>query len=584
MEAVARYRGPEDRKDRRGADGWTIAPVKEVMKNRIVKMIERALPEVLEEARVGAMSLPPVEVEATRDPVHGDYATNMAMILSAKLKKNPRQIARMICDRLQDEETILAKVEIAGPGFINFFLREDVWKAALKEIEAAADRYGCSDAGGGRRVQVEFVSANPTGPLHIGHARGAVVGDVLANILQAAGYEVYREYYINDAGNQMFNLGRSVLYRYQELLGREVAFPDSCYQGDYIRDIAGEILSRDGELHLDRPEEELVPVFTDHAAAVILAGIKEDLAAFGVVFDEYFSERELYKDEGVAKLLQRLEERGHIYREEDTRWFRTSAFGDEKDRVVVRQNGEPTYFAADIAYHKNKFERGFSWVIDIWGADHHGYLPRMSAGIQALGYPPESLRVVLVQLVNLLRGGRPVAMSTRSGEFVTLREVVDEVGRDAARYNFLMRRTDSHLDFDLEVAKQQSNENPVYYVQYAHARIASILRLAAERGIDLPRYEEVNAGLLVVPEEMALIKALNRFPELVSGAAAALEPHRLTFFANDLAALFHSYYNKHKVISEDPELSRARLFLMKTLQIVLKNNLKLLGVSAPDKM
>jgi len=411
-----------------------------------------------------------------------------------------------------------------------------------------------------------------------------VVGDVLANILQAAGYEVYREYYINDAGNQMFNLGRSVLYRYQELLGREVAFPETCYQGDYIRDIAGEILLRDGELHLDRLEEEVVPVFTDYAAAVILAGIKEDLAIFGVVFDDYFSERELYKDDGVAKLLQRLEESGHIYHEEDTRWFRTTAFGDEKDRVVVRQNGEPTYFAADIAYHKNKFERGFSWVIDIWGADHHGYLPRMSAGIQALGYPPESLRVVLVQLVNLLRGGRPVTMSTRSGEFVTLREVVDEVGRDAARYNFLMRRTDSHLDFDLEVAKQQSNENPVYYVQYAHARIASILRLAVERGIGLPRYEEVNPGLLVLPEEMALIKALSRFPELVSGAAAALEPHRLTFFANDLAALFHSYYNKHKVISEDPALSRSRLFLMKTLQIVLKNNLKLLGVSAPDKM
>ncbi|MDI9570886.1 MAG: arginine--tRNA ligase [Pseudomonadota bacterium] len=554
------------------------------MKNRIVSIIARALPEVMAEARLDPLPLPPVEVEATRDPAHGDYATNLAMILSARLKRNPRQIARTICDRLQDEESILAKVEIAGPGFINFFLREEVWKTELQRIEAMGERYGCSDAGGGRRVQVEFVSANPTGPLHIGHARGAVVGDVLANILRAAGYEVYREYYVNDAGNQMFNLGRSVLYRYRELLGRLAAFPETCYQGEYIRAIAAEILSRDGESYLDRPEEEVVPVFTDYAATVILRGIKEDLAAFGVVFDGYFSERELYRDDGVAKLLRRLEEGGHIYGEDGARWFRTTAFGDEKDRVVVRQNGETTYFAADIAYHKNKFERGFSWVIDVWGADHHGYLPRMSAGVQALGYPPESLRVVLVQLVNLLRGGKPVAMSTRSGEFVTLREVVDEVGRDAARYNFLMRRTDSHLDFDLEVAKEQSNENPVYYVQYAHARIAGILRLAAERGMEVPRYEEVETGLLVLSEEMALIKALSRFPELVAGAAAALEPHRLTFFANELAALFHSYYNKYKVISDDPALSRARLFLIEALRIVLKNNLHLLGVSAPDRM
>jgi len=556
------------------------------MKNRIVGIINQSLPDILDTLTAGtdAVAPPVIEVETTRDPAHGDYATNLAMILAARLKKNPRQLAQTIRDRLRDDEGILSRVEIAGPGFINFFIREEVWRSALMGIEAAAERYGCSDSGGGRRVQVEFVSANPTGPLHIGHARGAVVGDVMANILQAAGYDVYREYYINDAGNQMYNLGRSVLYRYLELLGREVSFPETCYQGEYIRDIAREIVVRDGNAHLEAPEEKVVPVFTDHAAAVILEGIKEDLAAFGVVFDCYFSERELYRDDGVAKLLHRLEENGHIYRDGETLWFRTTAFGDEKDRVVVRQNGEPTYFAADIAYHKNKFERGFAWVIDIWGADHHGYLPRMSAGIQALGYPADSLRVVLVQLVNLLRGGKPMAMSTRSGEFVTLREVVDEVGRDAARYNFLMRRTDSHLDFDLEIAKQQSNENPVYYVQYAHARIASILRLAAERGLAVPRAEEVNIGLLVLPEELMLIKTLTRFPEIVAGAAEALEPHRLTFFANDLAGLFHSYYNKYKVVSEDRDLSRARLFLTKALQIVFKNNLKLLGVSAPDKM
>jgi arginyl-tRNA synthetase len=554
------------------------------MKNRIISIIEGALGRISANGQMGDIVIPTIELETTRDPVHGDYATNIAMILSSRLKANPRQVAKMICDQLHEDEEIIAKVEIAGPGFINFFVRDEVWQAALERVDREGVHYGYSDIGKGQRVQVEFVSANPTGPLHIGHARGAVVGDVLANILQATGYQVSREYYINDAGNQMFNLGRSVLYRYYELLGREIVFPETCYQGDYIRDIAKEIIDREGSVYLERSEEGVIPYFTDYAAAIILDGIKEDLSKFGVVFDLYFSERELYKDDGVAIILQELEQQGHIYPEEGTLWFRTTAFGDEKDRVVVRQNGEPTYFAADIAYHKNKYERGFSWVIDIWGADHHGYLPRMSAGIQALGYRADALKIVLVQLVSLLRGGKPVGMSTRSGEFVTLREVVDEVGKDAARYNFLMRRTDSPLDFDLELAKQQTNENPVYYVQYAHARIASILRLAADRGFVVPRYGEVNLSLLTLPEELTLMKALTRFPEIVAGAATALEPHRLTFFLNDLAALFHSYYNKCKVISEDDSLTRARTFLMNILLIVLKNNLKLLGVSAPDKM
>jgi arginyl-tRNA synthetase len=554
------------------------------MKNHIISIIETALAKIAADGQMGDIAVPAIELETTRDPAHGDYATNIAMILSSRLRKNPRQIAQMICAQLPSDDEIVAKVEIAGPGFINFFIRDEVWQGALEKVFREGDRYGYSDAGEGQRVQVEFVSANPTGPLHIGHARGAVVGDVLANILQVTGYQVSREYYINDAGNQMFNLGRSVLYRYCELLGRGGVFPDSCYQGDYINDIAKEIIAKEGNAYLDRSEEDIIPYFTDYAAAIILDGIKEDLSEFGVVFDLYFSERELYKDDGVAAILRKLEEEGHIYREEGTAWFRTTAFGDEKDRVVVRQNGDPTYFAADIAYHKNKYERGFSWVIDIWGADHHGYLPRMSAGIQALGYKADALKIVLVQLVSLLRGGKPVSMSTRSGEFVTLREVVDEVGKDAARYNFLMRRTDSPLDFDLELAKQQSNENPVYYVQYAHARIASILRLAAERGIMVPAFEEVNLSLLSLPEELALIKALTRFPEVVAGAASALEPHRLTFFLNDLAALFHSYYNKYKVVSEDDSLTKARIFLMNILLIVLKNDLKLLGVSAPDRM
>ena len=328
----------------------------------------------------------------------------------------------------------------------------------------------------------------------------------------------------------------------------------------------------------------LIPLFTDYAAGAILEGIKEDLRLFGVVFDLYFSERELYRDDGVGKLLRTLQEKDFIYREGEALWFRTTAFGDEKDRVVVRQNGDPTYFAADIAYHRNKFLRGFETVIDIWGADHHGYIPRMSAAVQALGYEKDALKVILVQLVNLLRDGKPVAMSTRSGEFVTLREVVDEVGKDAARYNFLMRRSDSHLDFDLELAKRQSNENPVYYVQYAHARICSILRMAAERGLAVPATGQVDAGLLRLPEEIDLIKTITRFPEVVEGAARTLEPHRLTFYLNDLAAIFHSYYNKNKVLSDDGALTGARLFLVRSVLTVLKNALNMLGVSTPEKM
>jgi arginyl-tRNA synthetase len=554
------------------------------MKQVLVKLLEQSIQTGIDKGFLPPMAPPRIDVELTRDPRHGDYASNIAMILASQAKKNPREIAKILLEGIEDRDGVLEKVVIAGPGFLNFFVREEGLTALLDAVERRRDRYGSSDLGKGRRVQVEFVSANPTGPLHIGHARGAVVGDVVANILAAVGYQVFREYYINDAGNQMDNLGKSVLLRYRELLGETVEFPEGCYRGDYIRDLASELLKRDGKRHLAQDAAKAVPLFTDYAAGAILEGIKEDLRTFGVVFDLYFSERELYRDEGVEKLLKDLEEKGFIYREGEALWFRTTAFGDEKDRVVVRQNGAPTYFAADIAYHRNKFLRGFETVIDIWGADHHGYIPRMSAAVQALGHQKEALKVILVQLVNLLRDGKPVAMSTRSGEFVTLREVVDEVGRDAARYNFLMRRSDSHLDFDLELAKRQSNENPVYYVQYAHARICSILRMAAERGIAAPAAGEADTSLLRLPEEIELIKAITRFPEVVEGAARTLEPHRLTFYLNDLAALFHSYYNKNKVISEDGALTGARLFLVRSLLTVLKNALNMLGVSTPEKM
>ena len=382
----------------------------------------------------------------------------------------------------------------------------------------------------------------------------------------------------------MNNLGRSVLYRLRELAGEAVEFPENGYRGDYIREIAGDIFKKEGSRFRDENEEETIQRFNEAAGAVILDGIRKDLRDFGVTFDCYFSERELYRENGVGRLLDELQKQGFIYSDGETLWFKTTDYGDDKDRVVIRKNGEPTYFAADIAYHANKFSRGFDLLIDIWGADHHGYIPRLEAAIQAIGRPREDLKIILVQLVNLLRAGEPVAMSTRSGEFVTMREVLDEVGRDAARYNFLMRRSDSHLDFDLEVAKKQSNENPVFYVQYAHARICSIIRMAVERGMALPAYENINPSLLIEPEERTLIKMMARYPEMLEGAAKSLEVHRITFYLNELAGVFHSYYNKNKVVTEDAALSAARLVLIDAVRIVLANALGILGVNAPEKM
>jgi len=551
------------------------------MKKRLIRLLESAMTVCVDEGLIEAEALPAMEVEIPKEASHGDYATNAAMVLASRGGKKvpPRKMAQLLVERICDGEQILDKVEIAGPGFINFYIKEHVWPILLKEIDEVSHEYGASCIGNGRKILIEFVSANPTGPLHIGHGRGAVVGDVLANILAASGYHVSREYYINDKGNQMFNLGRSVHARYLEFFGEKVEFPDAGYQGDYIRDLAARIKEKDGDIHRNARGEETIGYFTEYAAGSILDEIKVDLGAFGVTFESYFSEKDLYREDGVEKILAMLEEKGVIYHDGETRWFRTTDFGDEKDRVVIRKNGEPTYFAADIAYHENKYARGFDTLIDIWGADHHGYIPRMQACIQSLGHEK-----VLVQLVNLLRHGKPVAMSTRAGEFVTLREVVDEVGRDAARYNFLMRRSDSHLDFDLELAKKQSNENPVYYVQYAHARICSILRFAEERGYTIPAYGGADVSLLKLPEEIQLIKAITRFPEVLEGAALNLEPHRLTFYLNDLASIFHSYYNRHKVTSDDEMLSLARLFLVRSIRTVVKNALQLLGVSAPERM
>lgn len=555
------------------------------MKDKIIALMEKAVDKCVKKGTISTGDLSRLEVEIPANPQHGDYAANAALILASVAKQNPRKIAEALIAELNDEEEIIKKIQIAGPGFINFYIKDETWKQTLKKIEDEEKEYGRLRIGENRKVQVEFVSANPTGPLHIGHARGAVVGDVIANIFKWAGYNVTKEYYINDAGNQMNNLGMSVYLRYRQLSGEKIKFPENCYQGEYIKDIAAAIFKNEGDKYLDNNDEEnTIRHFTDVAGRKILADIKKDLSDFGVSFDEYFHESELYKNDGVKETLKNLEKAGFVYSDGETLWFKTTQWGDEKDRVVVRKSGEPTYFAADIAYHQNKYARGFEYIIDVWGADHHGYIPRMYAGIMALGHKKESLKIVLVQLVNLLRAGQPVAMSTRSGEFVTLREVLDEVGKDAARYNFLMRRSDSHLDFDMEIAKKQSNENPVYYVQYAHARICSIIKMAQEKNIRVPNFKEIDLSLLKEQEEMQMIKMMARFPEFLEGAVRAIEPHRLTFYLNELASVFHSYYNKNKVISDNGQLTDARLFLIKIIKIVLGNALTLLGVGAPEKM
>ena len=527
-----------------------------------------------------------IELEIPRSAQHGDYASNIALSLSKRLKRNPRQLASEIVAKLDMSGDILEKVEIAGPGFINFFIKPEAWYGVVRAVLEAPREYGRLKAGAGPAVQVEFVSANPTGPLHIGHGRGAAVGDALANILEARGCRVQREYYINDAGNQMDTLGRSLYVRCRQELGENIEFPDNHYRGEYMRELAREFLRERGEGFRDTPMEEALPVFTEYASKRILDGIKEDLDVFGVRFDKWFSERELHRSGSIGKTIGRLRERGFIYEEEGAVWFRSTAFGDEKDRVVVRANGASTYFASDLAYHLDKFERGFESIVDIWGADHHGYVERMQAGVQAMGRAKDYLRIVLVQLVNLLRGGAPVAMSTRGGEFVTLREVVDEVGRDATRFIFLTRRTDSPLDFDLEVAKARSNDNPVFYVQYAHARLCSVFEVARDRGVDFhaSSISDETIRLLKVRQEFEIMKMLEEYPEVVSECARSLEPHYIPYYLQELVSLFHSYYHDNRILSEDAELTKARLCLAAAVKEVVADALALMGVGAPQKM
>jgi arginyl-tRNA synthetase len=557
-----------------------------------------------------------VNLERTRDRQHGDYASNLAMVLGKAARARPRDLAEKLVAALPASEQV-ARIEIAGPGFINFFLSATAWHATLARILEQKSGYGRSNLGQGKAVQVEFVSANPTGPLHVGHGRGAAYGATVADLLDAVGYRVHREYYVNDAGRQMDILATSVYLRYLDLCGENLTFPVNGYKGDYVWDIAASLHRKHGDalrhpvdsLFQDVPADE--PEGGDREAHIdgligrtrqllgqtlyretfdlgldaILNDIRRDLEEFGVRYDEWFSERSLGDNGSVERAIQRLKDSGHTYKEGGALWFRSTDFGDEKDRVIVRDNGQTTYFASDIAYHMNKLERGYDRVIDIWGADHHGYVPRVKAALTALGDDADRLDVLLVQFAILYRGGERVQMSTRSGEFVTLRELRREVGNDAARFFYVLRKCEQHMDFDLDLAKSESSDNPVYYIQYAHARIASVFRQMEDKGL---RWDPANGAAhlqrLREAHEDALLVSLSRYPEVVEAAATGHEPHQLAHFLRDLANEFHTYYNAHQFLVEDADLRDARLNLVAATGQVIANGLGLLGVSAPDSM
>jgi arginyl-tRNA synthetase len=553
------------------------------MKDKVEAILIEVLNKILDEGNIVIPEKFKPGISVPADKQFGDYATNAAMMLAKPMKKNPRELAALISKKIQDSSDLFTKIEVAGPGFINFFVKIDAWAGILEETSDKKSQFGRSNFGLNKKVQIEFVSANPTGPLHVGHGRGAAVGDTLARILDAVGFDVQREYYINDTGNQMNMLGLSVFSRYKELLGKTSVFPENGYKGDYIKETAGEIHGIYGISLLDMPETDAIAICRDYAGKNILEGINNDLREFNINFDIWFSESELYKDNMVEKTLEAMKAKGLTFEDDNALWFKSTAYGDEKDRVLRKSDGALTYFAPDIAYHKNKLARGFEKIIDIWGADHHGYVPRMSAAMKALGAKDDCFHALLIQLVSLVRSGVPVQMSTRSGEFVTLKEVVDEVGKDAARFFFMMRRCDSQLVFDLELAKKKGEENPVFYVQYAHARICSIIKKAAlsdqkpENGLKYLKK-------LIMDDEIDLMKMIAQYPDTVVSAASDLEPHRIAYYILELATAFHHFYNKNKVIGEDYELSAARLLLIDCVRQVIANSLFLMGVDAPDSM
>ena len=558
---------------------------------QLKKMLGAALADAVARA-TAARGWPPVAVpevtwEYPPEPSFGDLSTTLSFALAKQVRRSPRDVATAIQQTLDVDPALVAKVEVAGPGYLNVFVANGWWQGVLREVLGAGPSYGRASIGQGQRVQVEFVSANPTGPLHVGHGRGAALGDAVANLLEAVGYGVEREYYINDAGSQMRLLGESVWARHLEAKGKPVQFPENGYHGEYVRELAERVSAVVPGL-ADAEAEQAIPACAAQASQILLGEIEADLRAFGVVFDSWVSERSLYDSGEVEAALATLRAGGYLYEEGKAIGFRASDFGDEKDRILIRSSGEPTYFTSDIAYHANKIRRGFHRLINIWGADHGGYIPRVKAAIRALDHDPEILRVILLQMVKVLRSGAPVPMSKRTGEFVELREVVNEVGKDAARFLFLTRRSEAQLDFDIEAAKRQSMDNPVFYVQYGHARACSMARKAAEAGLPGP-YADADLAHLTLPEELGIMKHLAIYPEMVLHSALAHEPHRVTTHLQELAAAFHGYFTKYKdseerVISGDRDLSRARLAMVAAVRQVIANGLALLGVSAPERM
>lgn len=554
-----------------------------------LEQINLALKEAITEAIVAAglaqrEEIQAIVLEVPKDKAHGDLATNAAMQLSRIAKKNPRQIAEELIGHLDYAKAGIEQAEIAGPGFINFRLGKSYLYPVIEQVYSQGENYGRVNAGQGQRVQMEFVSANPTGSLHLGHARGAAVGDALCNVLDFAGYEVTREYYINDAGNQVVNLSKSIEARYLQELGQAAEMPEDGYHGEDIKGFAKELVAEKGDALLAMTAEERASFLRTYGLEKELAKIKRDLGRFRVGFDVWFSETSLYEDGQVEASLAELRDKGQTYEQEGATWLRTTEYGDDKDRVLVKNDGTYTYLTPDIAYHRNKYDRGFDRMINIWGADHHGYIPRVKAAMQAIGKDPEKLTVLIAQMVSLFQDGEKVKMSKRTGKAVTMVDLMDEVGVDAIRYFFTMRSMDSHLDFDMDLAISTSNENPVYYVQYAHARICSIFRQAEEQGVAIPQPNAVNFSKLNAEHEYDLLRKMGELPEEIAVAASGYAPHRLVRYVYELSAMLHSYYRAERVITEDAEQTAARLALLGAVRTVIANVLKLIGVSAPERM
>jgi arginyl-tRNA synthetase len=547
------------------------------MKARVINAVQRALERLTVKWQL--KELPSIVVEIPKNESFGDMATTVAMGLAPTLKRAPRKIAEEIVSELEKGEHDFEQFDIAGPGFINFTFKEEFFRSTVNKIVLQGSSDVDRTQGRGKSVLIEYVSANPTGPLHFGHGRGAAVGNALANMLSAAGYQVNREFYINDAGRQVELLGKSVYAAYQNELGANVPFPEDGYKGDYIFDAARELAAQRGDKFKNQPFEECSDFFIQWSTQAMLNEIKHVLSEFGITFDIWQSEKSLFEYGKVNEAIEYLKEQKKAYESDGALWFRSSAFGDEKDRVLLKSDGTYTYFASDVAFHKQKAEGHYDMLINIWGADHHGYIPRIKAAVSAFGFDPERLKVLLVQMVTLLSKGKPVQMSKRAGSFITLKDVLDDVGPDIAKFIFLTRRPDSHLEFDLEAAKEQSSENPVFYVQYANARINSIMRKA-----DPALLDAFDLMLLTNKEEMGIMKKLCLYPVVFEGAVRALEPHRITYYLQELSSIFHSYYNKHRVISDDEGLTRARLALCRAVQIVIREGLEVLGVHIPERM